>query len=211
MTVTDRPTWETLPQFVREAVEERLGTVVKSECVHSRRPGLAARIYATEEDAFLKAVPLKFADHILEPFRRERQAASFLPWPGAPAPWLAWRREVGDWLILAFELINDRARYVNLRPDDQDVPIVVGAVERLSWQPCREGWKGIIPSAREHVHALMDTARSLLDQPPVALTDPQLYSRAVDRLSVDRLAAGVPTLVHGDLCRKNILYKESCA
>ncbi len=59
------------------------------------------------------------------------------------------------------------------------------------------------------MHALMAAAGPLLDQPPVS--DPQLYRRAVDGLSVERLASpagGVPTLVHGDLCRKNMLFKD---
>ncbi|MEV4079137.1 phosphotransferase [Nonomuraea fuscirosea] len=207
MTVADRPTWETLPLAVRDAVEERLGTVSGVRCMVSRRPGFVGQVYAADEDALVKAVPLKCADH-MEPFQRERQAASFLPWPGAPAPWLLWAREEGDWLVMAFELIDD-VRYVNLRRCDPDLPIALNSVGWLSQQPCREGWENKVRSVQQCVYALRSAVDPLLDRPLATMADPHRYRRAVDLLSMDRLTAAVPTLLHGDVSRRNMLFGNS--
>ncbi|MEV0306563.1 phosphotransferase [Nonomuraea fuscirosea] len=209
MTVTDRPTWEMLPLAVRDAVEDRLSTMIEVQCIAGRRPGFTARVYGARQDAFVKAVSLENADHVLEPFLRERQVAAFLPEPAAPAPCLLQVRKVDGWLLMFWELINDSACYVNLRPGDLDVPVVVDAVGWLSRQPCRAGWENTVRSVQQYVHALRAAVDPLLERPPVTLADPHRYRRAVDLLKMDRLAASVPTLLHGDLCRKNMLSKNS--
>ncbi|MGW3352639.1 hypothetical protein ACWDA3_55910 [Nonomuraea rubra] len=196
--MNDRLDWEYLPQRVRDVIEDRTGTVIKAESVIGRRPGVAARLYAEQDDVFVKAIP---ADSpAAEPYRREQWAGRHLPVP-APAPRSLWSLELDGWLVLAFELVNDYARHVDLRRDCADLPFVLDAVGSLAVE--RGAVSG--PSAVEHFSSLYAKGRLVLDQPHVR----DLYLRAMDGFDVDRL--GGSTLIHGDLGPRTLLIKDGSA
>lgn len=107
-----RTDWRALPQRVRDAIEQRLGSSVVSAVSQPGgfSPGLAARIQtAAGMRVFIKAVgsdanPLAPTFH-----RREAHIAALLP-PDVPVPRLLWSFDEGDggWVALAFEDIEGR-------------------------------------------------------------------------------------------------------
>ncbi|MFD0479857.1 hypothetical protein ACFQ0B_75750 [Nonomuraea thailandensis] len=181
---------------MRDVIEDRTGTVIKAETVIGRRPRCATRLYAKEDDVFIKAVPAN--SPAAEPYRREQWAARHLPVP-APAPRLLWSLEIDSWLVLAFELVNDYARHVDLRHDSDDLPPVLDAVGWLAAERC--ALPG--PSAIEHFSGLYAKGRLMLDQPHVR----DLYLPALEGFDIDRL--GGSTLIHGDLGPRTLLTKDT--
>jgi hypothetical protein len=194
--MNDRLEWEHLPESVRDVIEDKTGTVIKAETVIGRRSGLAARLYAAQDDIFIKAIP---ADSpAAEPYRREQWAGWHLP-VEAPAPRSLWSLEIDGWLVLASELVNDHARHVDLRHDSEDLPLVLDAVGWLAAQHCAIPG----PSAVEHFSSLYAKGRVMLDQPHVR--DP--YLPALEGFNIDRL--GGSTLTHGDLGPRTLLTKDT--
>jgi hypothetical protein len=102
--------WKDLPEAVRLAVADRLGSPVIAAA--SQRggfsPGVAARLRtAAGGRAFLKAVGPRPNPHSRVFHRREAQITAALP-PAVPAPRLLWSFEAHGWVVLAFEDVDGR-------------------------------------------------------------------------------------------------------
>ncbi|MEU4410613.1 hypothetical protein AB0F88_39430 [Streptosporangium sp. NPDC023963] len=100
-----RPQWSDLPGGVRDAVQARIGHVLKTEPVTTGlMPGLTARLYTDDHRiAFLKAVPVGSPAASL--YARERETGAVLP-PGLPTPRLLWSGEGEGWIVLLHEYVG---------------------------------------------------------------------------------------------------------
>jgi hypothetical protein len=198
-----RLSWDDLPLAVRDRITAQYGPVEKVETVPGLRPGFAGRVYAKGDNAFIKAVPSTVPPADLDLFRREREAARVLLFPG-PAPLLLWMTaEVPGWLLFGWELINDNTRHANLGPGSEDLPFVVDAVAWIATQPV-DLVGGFSRSVVAHYTRRWSETGILLDQPGT-LAGPDLYRAALKGFDVCRLAGD--SLVHTGLGRRTILVK----
>nr|WP_083975894.1 phosphotransferase [Herbidospora sakaeratensis] len=123
-----RPSWNDLPQGLREALTRRLGTVHEVAMQSGGfTPGLAARVVAETGRAFVKAVP---ADHVLAPkYRAEAAVAELMP-VTTSAPRLRWSGDLAGWAVLVFEDVE--GRHPDLAPGSADVAVAVAGVAALA-------------------------------------------------------------------------------
>ncbi|TMR97321.1 hypothetical protein [Nonomuraea basaltis] len=208
--MTDRAKFDDLPTIVINAIEDKIGPIRTVEAVPGDRPGFAARIYAGEDDVFLKAVPA--LSPAAEVYRREEWTASHLHppippegplRPPAPAPRLLWSTVAGGWLILAFELINDHARHADLRPGSPDLPAVLDVVERL--------YTALTPSPLPDQEPAVEYVSRVMASHWHLVTDAQraLFTSAVGACK-DQYLDG-DTLLPGTLGASNMLIKDGQA
>ncbi|MFI0449023.1 hypothetical protein [Actinomadura sp. 6N118] len=123
----DRTAWESLPPDLREAVEQRLGSVVKAEPVREgRRSAFAAALHTTTGRVFLKGSPDTDAKAMAQ-LDRESALAPFIA--GVVAPSVLLDEHTAGWRVLAFDHITGyRASY---SPGSPDVPRAVETLASL--------------------------------------------------------------------------------
>jgi aminoglycoside phosphotransferase (APT) family kinase protein len=100
--------WEALPDGVRAAVEDGLGSSVVESVMQAGgfSPGVAARLRLEDgRRAFVKAVGSSPNPDSPELHRREAWVAAALP-PATPAPQLLFAHDDGDWVALVFEEVE---------------------------------------------------------------------------------------------------------
>jgi len=105
-----RPTWDSLPGRVRDAVEARLGSaVVQARSQDSGfTPGLASRLLLADgRRVFVKAASTEDAPWVVEAYRRECEVTAALP-PGVHAPRALWTSEDGSWFVAVIEDVEGR-------------------------------------------------------------------------------------------------------
>lgn len=124
-----RPSWDELPDPLREGLVTRLGPIVRAETqTGGFTPGLAVRLrLASGQRVFAKGIP---TDHALaEKYRAEAITARQLP-EAAPAPRLRWGADIADWVVLAFDDVN--GRHAQLSPGSPDIGPVVATIAGLA-------------------------------------------------------------------------------
>ncbi|MEV4806834.1 phosphotransferase [Nonomuraea sp. NPDC049421] len=199
--MNERLTWEQAPAVLVKAVESKLGPIRKADTVLGRRPGLAARVYGADDDAFIKAIPLGTPAAWF--YQREQQATTLMQsW--SPAPILMWELMTDDWLLLAIELVNDHARHVDLRPGSADIDPTLNALHELSI-PLPEPRP---QTAAEWYRAKWAKAEHMLNLSADKVPSRNLYEQAVEGFDFKRLETEAPTLIHADLSRRNLLIKD---
>jgi len=119
-----RAEWPKVPERVRAAVEERLGSPVGSATSLSGgfSPGVAARLGTMDgRRVFVKAVGPEPDPGSPAAHRREAEIAAALP-PDVPAPRLLWSYAEGEhgWIVLAFEDVDGRNPAEPWRPGELD-------------------------------------------------------------------------------------------
>lgn len=195
-----RTQWEDMPEKVRAEVEAHLGGVVKAETVEGGiMPGMACRLHLEDSPSvFLKAIQATHPGAMLH--RREAWAARALP-ERAPAPRLLWRGDVGGWLWMAFEFVNDNARHADLSPGSPDLPAVLDTIAGLGdmLTPAPNGAVPVI----DNIRPLQSKGRHLLDKPAGVLPDRGVFVAALERFDPGMVRGD--TLLHYDLSAGNLL------
>jgi hypothetical protein len=105
-----RPTWDDLPAYVRELVEERCGAdVVDSASIGSGfTPGFASRLLLADgRRVFVKAADEATRAVFAASYRAEAAKLAVLP-PAVPAPRLLWAHDADGWIVLGIEDIDGR-------------------------------------------------------------------------------------------------------
>ncbi|WP_329086629.1 MULTISPECIES: phosphotransferase family protein [unclassified Streptosporangium] len=201
-----RPQWDDLPSNVRDAVEQRIGQVLKADPVtKGLMPGLAARLHTEDGGTvFLKAVSI--ASPAASLYARERQAGAVLPL-GLPAPHLLWNGEVEGWIVLLHEYVDGRD--ADLSPGSPDVPLVLDILTVLNeaLTPCPG--RGDVPDVAANVAMLQAKAARLLALPAEELPHRAMYETALGKLSPDALDGD--TLLHYDLHAGNFRIDDGRA
>lgn len=191
--------WERLPESVRDAVQEKCGTVGKAESATAGiMPGVAARLRTETGSVFVKAIELGSpAAHMHE---REEWANRVLP-REAPTPDLLMSRKVGGWHVMVFEYVKD-TQHADLTPGSVDLPAVLDTIAMLGSMltPSPEGATPV----SENVAALSAKARQLLERR--RLDDAEPYEVALERFKVEQLCGD--TLLHYDLSPGNLLVAD---
>lgn len=197
----ERLAWEGLPDDVRDAIEERLGSsVVSAETQPGGfSPGVAARLrLGGGRTVFAKAVgPVPNPDSP-EFHRREARIAAALP-PETPAPRFLFSFDNGEWVALVFEDVAGHEPQLPWR--DEELARVLDALATLA--------EALTPAP--------------IAAPPVAQTLDEIFhgwrtlAKPVDEWAAARLdelrelesgwaaAAAGETLLHGDVRADNIL------
>jgi Phosphotransferase enzyme family len=196
--------WAEMPERVRSAVEDRLGSRVVSARSQAGgfSPGVAARLeLADGTRVFVKAVCPTANPDSPDIHRREARIAAALP-PQVPAPALRWSWDDGDWVVLAFDDVDGRPPELPWRADELER--VLAALLALA--------RGLTPSpialepARDALGRLLGGWRRIADaETPLP---PDLHSRLPELVEIESLwPASVrgDTLVHLDLRADNVL------
>jgi hypothetical protein len=205
-----RMQWAEMPESVRGAVEQRLGSKVVS--AHSQAggfsPGVAARLLLADGDrAFVKAVCSSPNPQSPVMHRREARIAAALP-VHVPAPALRFAYDDGDgeWIVLVFDDINGHNPELPWRTEDLDR--VLQAVHELAVAltpaPIR------IDSARVELVRVFGGWQRIVDEELVAdeRIAPGLRARIDELLALESRWPEVVegnTLLHLDLRADNIL------
>lgn len=125
--MTDRLDWQDLPASLQEAVETRIGRVLKAESsTAGRNSAISASLRTADGWIFCKGIradsPQVFMHH------NEAIVGAFLPEHLAPR--LLWQVEEDDWLLLGFEHVS--GRHADFSPRSPDLPLVADAVQKIS-------------------------------------------------------------------------------
>ncbi|MHB8587809.1 MAG: phosphotransferase family protein [Candidatus Dormibacteraceae bacterium] len=124
--------WESLPNTVRVAIEERLGGRVVEAVTQPGgfSPGLAARLRLDDgRRAFVKAVSETANPDSPEMHRREARILAALP-ASAPVPRLLWTYDDAGWVALGFEDVD--GRHPGAPWTDGDLALVVDALKKMA-------------------------------------------------------------------------------
>jgi aminoglycoside phosphotransferase (APT) family kinase protein len=205
-----RTDWRALPDRVRIAIEQRLGSSVVSAVTQPGgfSPGLAARVRtAAGQRVFIKAVgsnanPLAPTFH-----RREARIAALLP-PDVPVPRLLWSFDEGDegWIVLAFEDIEGRQPRQPWQSDELDrvLDALIRVSAALSPSPVPVSLAG---EAGGSVVFNRGWWQRLRDEPPIGL-DPwsRRHAHVLAEIEAGASAAVAgDTLLHLDIRADNLL------
>lgn len=198
--------WTDLPEAVRAAVEEILGSPV----VEARSqaggfsPGTADRVRTADGTrAFVKAVSPDQNEISPGMHRREAEVTAALP-PSAPAPRLLGCYDDGHWVVLVLEDVNGRHPTTPWQPDE--LRQVIRALEQLAASTTPPPLDGL-ESLREKVAEDFGGWARLRADPPDDLNP---WAAA----HLDELCAGAEralaalagdTLVHLDIRADNLL------
>ena len=172
--------WSDLPQSVRAAVEQYVGTVSQTiEITGGQNSDVSAVLHGEAgRPVFLKGV--KGVSRRMRWLRNEIKAGQLA---AGIAPDVLFHADVDGWLVVGFEYVPGRA--ASLAPDSPDLPLVASAVEAISTvrapglRPMRDRW------------GVTDWWSKIADEAPSAVE-----SWDVDAMS--RWAALVPESVDGD-------------
>ena len=187
--------WENIPAERAEAIERRVGQIVKAEPVTGGlMPGLAAILHTDDGQRwFLKAAPEDNPAYRL--YAREMIANAAMPY-GTPAPRMRHASCDGGWVVMLFSFLAD-ALDADLSPGSPDLPRVLALLRAISAAPA---WDKTPPAA-EHVEALQAKAAKMLAKLPSG--EPRdMYAAAVDNFHVEQITGG--RLVHYDLHPGNL-------
>jgi hypothetical protein len=123
--------YEALPVPVREAVEERCGSVRSARSVDAGTNCVVASFLETHSGpVFVKGLPKNHPGVVDQ--QREARVAPFV---SEVSPRLLWHTEVEGWDLLGFEAIWE-GRPADYAPGSGDVARVFALLERLAATPC---------------------------------------------------------------------------
>jgi aminoglycoside phosphotransferase (APT) family kinase protein len=201
----ERLAWEGLPDDVRGAIEERLGSTVVSAATQPGgfSPGVAARLRLRDgRTVFAKAVGPEPNPDSPELHSREARVAAALP-PETPAPQFLFSLDDGEWVALVFEDVAGHEPQLPWRADE--LTRVLGALTELAevlTPPPLEA-----PTAGEAYDELLHGWRTLAAEGAEEI-DPWAAKRLDELAEIEARwgeAAAGATLVHGDIRADNIL------
>jgi hypothetical protein len=204
LAASPRISWDEVPQHVRAAVEEGLGSPITSAVTQQGgfSPGAAVRVVCQDgRRAFVKAVGLSLNPDSPGLHRREIHAMSLLP-DEVPAPRELTSYDDGDWVALVLEDVDGRRPDVPWRRGD--VAAMSVALEQLART-----------RASEQLPAFADNVGMLTSWDKVA-ADPEgigeaLLDRLPEMLAAQELAREVTlgdALVHWDARADNVLIRD---
>ncbi len=202
-----RPSWDELPQPLRDGLADRLGPISSAETqTGGFTPGLAVRLrLAGGRRVFTKGIP---ADHVLAgKYRAEATTARQLP-ETTPAPRLRWDADIAGWVVLAFDDID--GRHAQLSPGSPDIGPVVATIARLAevLTPCPVS---DVPPATVELAEIVHGWAELATAPPADLDD-WTRSHLGDLAGLETQwlsAAEGKTLLHGDINQSNLLFDSA--
>jgi Phosphotransferase enzyme family len=189
--------WPELPERVRAAVEEWLGSAVVSAATQPSgfSPGAAARLQtAGGRRAFVKAAGPEPNPGVPGMHRREARIVQALP-AEAPAPRLLWVYDEGDggWVALGFEDVAGWHPAQPWRPDELDRVLDALAAMAATLTPSPLS-PGVVGSARDEFAERLCGWRRLRNERPAGLDE--WSARHLDALAA--LEAAAPNAVAGD-------------
>lgn len=202
-----RVDWADVPEAVRWAIEDEIGSPVVTAATHRRgfSPGLAATITTAEGDRhFVKAANVAEQRFAAMAHGHEAWLVPRLP-EDLPVPALRWTVEVDGWLALGFDVVDGHNPVLPWRSDDlrRVLDAVTDLARRLTPAPVEvrsaadyltpmfAGWTRVADSGR--VDRLPEPLRNLV---------PALHETAT---TPGPAAIAGPTLIHDDLRADNVL------
>ncbi len=200
--------WDDLPEALRDELEAVAGGRVVEErsVVSGFSPGLASVL--TFDDGrrlFVKAARTADEPVAADLHRAEAKVATRLP-REIPAPRFAWGHGDGDWIVLAFDVVDGHVPTTPWIPDELDR--VLAVLERVAVVPGARGMR--LPPTGPDFSDMSTGWRALRDDPDPGLA--ALVPWAAEHL--DALAAAErgalvacegESFVHGDLRADNVL------
>lgn len=194
-----RPTWEQLPDHVRAAVGDVLGSPVVAATSQPGgfSPGTADRIVTADGTrAFVKVTGTAFNDRSTDFHRQEATIVGSLSSPAIPA--LLGVVDLGDWVAIVSEEIDGLPPELPWR--DEAIAAVFDACHAISAFPA-----GHLDDLQSSVGSMFELWDEIVEVPPE-------LSWAATRVGALRdLAASVDVrgsaLVHGDLRADNVLLR----
>lgn len=200
--MSDRRGWEDLPVVVREAVEQRVGHVLKAESASAgRNPDLAVSLWTSDGVVFAKGVAAA-APHVFM-HRAEAAVNPFLP--SDLAPRLLWETEQDGWYLLGFEHLA--GCHADLTPNSPDLPLVAHAVHIIgnAQAPPPEVARRVMAKQwATAVKGVLNTDRPEGAHPWSTANAAQLAERAAQ--ASGHMSGS--TLIHSDLNPLNILVSD---
>lgn len=122
--VATRTNWNDLPEQLRAAVEEHVGTVHRVDTISSGlNASFTARLHTTTGVTFAKGVPSDRA-------AAQRREAEINPHVQPFAPRLLWQMDTQGWHILGFEHLDGRA--ADLGPGSADLAGLADVLSQLA-------------------------------------------------------------------------------
>ena len=206
-----RPEWRELPEIVRAAVVEALGSVVvQAESQGSGfTPGFASRLWLADgRTVFVKAADSR-RSWLVESYTLEAVNLELLP-AGIPAPRVRHRLDLTDgdidWLVLIFDDVSGRPPS---RPWKWAEAVRVLAVVRqlsvaLTPAPPGRPWQGFVADFFPDPAGLFEQITTRGSLPDIAGRLRQLGMSVVESLGGD-------TLVHSDLRDDNVILADTGA
>jgi len=208
-----RLAWQDVPEQVRAAVEDWLGSKVVSAASQATgfSPGVAARLRtATDRRVFVKAVGPKPNPDVPDIHRREARITALLPL-SAPVPRLLWSYDdpETDWVALIFEDVEGRHPAQPWRKDELnhvlEALVTLGDVLTPSPLP-----PGTVSTASEEFSSRLCGWRQLKDEQPTYVSGLDDWSiRHLGSLARIESTAGAAvegnTLLNFDVRADNIL------
>ncbi|BCW68638.1 hypothetical protein NicSoilB4_34010 [Arthrobacter sp. NicSoilB4] len=197
--------WADLPDSVRSAVEDMVGSPVIA--AHTQpggySPGSADRVVTAKGTRFfVKAVTGSLNSESPQLHRREARIMNLLP-AGLPIPQLVGTHDDGEWVALVFSDVDGRHPQLS----GPDLHAVLDAVDAISARPLQPEALEILPSLTDEVRGIFEGWARLRNDPHPGL-DPwaaghhalleSLSAAAADNVGGDRLA-------HVDLRADNVL------
>jgi hypothetical protein len=201
--MTNRRDWDDLPELVRRAVDDRIGTVVKAVSATSgRNSDLAATLLTSAGSLFCKGIAADSPSSFMH--RNEISVSRFLPRELAPR--LLWHMEKDGWLLLGFEHVP--GQHADLSPKSNDLPLISAAVHAIASVP--------VPQDSAVNHSMADQWSRVLT--PLLTADLPAAVSAWSRRNADLIAGwaakapqrmGGVTLIHTDLNPANFLVSDT--
>ncbi|HWO62821.1 MAG TPA: hypothetical protein VNO31_22600 [Umezawaea sp.] len=200
--MTTRHAWDDLPAGAKQAVEDRIGQVLKTESTPGgRNSELSETLWTDQGPVFCKGISTDSPISYMH--RNEIAVNPFLP--AGLAPRLLWHVETVGWLLLGYEHLS--GRHADLSSGSEDLPLVAEAVTRIG-EVVDLPTSGVQRSMGDRWgHAL---TRELTSSPFIT-SDP--WCAANDSLLVE-MANRAPSymdggsLIHSDLNPTNIVVSE---
>jgi hypothetical protein len=207
LAASPRIAWADVPQHVQAAVEQELGSPIRTAVTQDGgfSPGAAVRVVCQDgRRAFVKAVGLTLNPDSPGLHRAELHAMSLLP-DEVPAPALLAAYDDGDWVALVLEDIDGRRPEVPWQEAD------VAAMSRTLSQLARIEAPAQLP-------AFADVVKMLTSWDEVAANPAGIDRALLDRLhemtaaqSLARIVTPGDALVHWDARADNVLVRHGQA
>lgn len=126
----DRIDWDELPLAVRDAVERRIGPVLRARTADAgANSGIAATVHTAEATLFVKGVPTGHPQA-----RTQQREAAINPYLPSSCPRLRWHLRAAGWDLIGYEHLV--ARHPDYTPGSADLPLVARALVELQNTPC---------------------------------------------------------------------------
>jgi hypothetical protein len=203
---TPRAEWSDLPQNVRSAINDLLGSPVKIAINQQGgfSPGLAAVVRCADgTEAFVKAVGPELNEHTPDLHRQEASKAARLPSTIA-APTMRGSYDDGAWVALAFDVVKGRTP--TMPWTSAQLTTVVDAIERLGVAGTPNPIRDLPALSTTHGDDLVAWTRLAANPPPDLTAWETMHLDRLASISQEAVAAADgETLGHLDIRADNLL------